>query len=181
MLKPISTSTGRDGGCCLQRFVGCLLGMGKALLGQKLRERLGLSFHGPNFYGCTEYLPVRDERDLTPTARGMLDINYTLAEKFGVVFHPGDFKKGDIIRLKKHEDILVLSGAACVVHELLLKLDECCKVRDELLAANKCDNVSIHNDVALTPNVRAEPQPMWEVNRDSGTGAANGCWLQRLC
>jgi hypothetical protein len=35
--------------------------------------------------------------------------------------------------------------------------------------------------VALTPNVRAEPQPMWEVNRDSGTGAANGCWLQRLC
>jgi hypothetical protein len=37
----------------------------------------------------------------------------------------------------------------------------------------------IFDDWYELPNDQAEPQPMCEVNRDSGTGAANGCWLQR--
>jgi len=113
---------------------------------QKLRERLGLSFHGPSFYGCTEYLPVRDESDLTPTALGMLGCYVRLADKFGVVFHPSDFKKGDILRLKKNKNILVLSGAAGVVRELLLQLDNCCQARDNLLAANEGDKMPVHNN-----------------------------------
>jgi hypothetical protein len=113
---------------------------------QKLRERLGLSFHGPNVNGCTEYLRVRDGGDLTPTALRVLGEDVRLADKFGVVFSTSDFKKGDIVRLKKNKNILILSDAASTVHELLFKLDHCCRARDELLVAADGDKMLVHNN-----------------------------------
>ena len=35
-------------------------------------------------------------------------------------------------------------------------------------------------ETKVQPNIKAEPPPTCDVNRDSGTASANGGWLRRL-
>ena len=110
---------------------------------QKLRECLGFSFHGPNIYGCAEWLPVSDGDHLNNLSV------VSLAGKYGVRFVPSDFKNGDILRLKKDKDILIIRGAAGIVNQLLFQLDDCCRARDELLVAADGDKMPVHNSALV--------------------------------
>ena len=108
---------------------------------QKLRENLGISFHGPDVDGCTEWLPVRND--------DLLNGRAALASKYGVRFIPSDFKNGDILRLKKDKNVLLLRGGACVVDELLFKLHECRQTRDTLHRAADDNKVLVHNNTLI--------------------------------
>ena len=84
-----------------------------------------ITFHGPAFHGCSEWLAVKDTN--LPALASLV----RLAHKHGIRFCATDFKDGDICTLKNNDNIVLVRGAASVVEHLLFKLD------DTLLASQK--------------------------------------------